>query len=105
MLRNVQNANWNDKLPDNIRFFYQDPDGEIISVDSQEDLDEAFLLLNQMKQIVNFCIASDVIEAHKIIFNIEDNQMLANILNDTMPGIIDDSFITQESQIYDYQAI
>jgi len=31
--------------------------------------------------------------------------MLANILNTTMPGIIDDSFQTQESVIYDYQNI
>jgi len=46
-----------------------------------------------------------VIEAQKIILNIEDNQMLANILNTTMPGIIDDSFQTQESVIYDYQNI
>jgi len=28
--------------------------------------------------------------------------MLANILNTTMPNIIDDSFVTQESQLIDF---
>jgi ribosomal protein L40E len=43
-------------LPKNFKFFYQDPEGDLISISCQEDLEEAYSSMNALRLIVESSI-------------------------------------------------
>ena len=43
-------------LPKNFKFFYQDPEGDLISISCQEDLDEAYSSMTQLRLFVEASI-------------------------------------------------
>ena len=43
-------------LPKNFKFFYQDPEGDLISISCQEDLEEAYSSMGALRLIVEASI-------------------------------------------------
>jgi hypothetical protein len=43
-------------LPKNFKFFYQDPEGDLISISCQEDLEEAYSSMSALRLIVEASI-------------------------------------------------
>jgi hypothetical protein len=44
-------------LPKNFKFFYQDPEGDLISISCQEDLEEAYSSMSALRLLVESSIA------------------------------------------------
>lgn len=55
LLQQTQKA-FGSTLPKNFKFFYQDPDGDLISISCQEDLEEAYASMTNLRLFVETSI-------------------------------------------------